>query len=378
MSNFDNAMRRQVMSLPNLIKEQYEDLEPKTRKVLTTPEIFSIQRIILTGCGDSYAAALATKHAFEMLTNIPTEVVTAIELSRLYSKKQLGFAPLNPLVIAVSNSGGVARVGEAIQRVNKCGGFTLGITGNTESLLGKNASKVLELDIPPFESAPGTRSYMVSVMSLLLMAIRIGEVRGSYTMDQAMSYRYDIANQADALEKLLPNMDEQVLQIADEWKRMEAYDFIGAGFDYAAAWFGHAKIYEAIGKYAMHINTEEWLHLNFFMKNIDDIGTVLIANTTNSTFSRAKELAKYMEMLGRPSMIITDGTKEDFDIDTNYIQVPKTEYPITMPLTQYVPICLLAGYIGEMLGEKDGRGCEGRWKFCEGGASVRNSEIIID
>ena len=43
MNKFDNAMRRQVMSLPNLIKEQYEDLEPKTRKVLTTPEIFSIQ-----------------------------------------------------------------------------------------------------------------------------------------------------------------------------------------------------------------------------------------------------------------------------------------------------------------------------------------------
>ena len=101
----ENALIRQVLSLPELIEQQYNDLEPKARKALTTPEIFGIQRIVLTGCGDSYAAALATKHAFEMLTNLPCEVVPAIELSRLYSRKQLGFAPCNPLVIAVSNSG---------------------------------------------------------------------------------------------------------------------------------------------------------------------------------------------------------------------------------------------------------------------------------
>ena len=109
----ENALIRQVLSLPELIEQQYNDLEPKARKALTTPEIFGIQRIVLTGCGDSYAAALATKHAFEMLTNLPCEVVPAIELSRLYSRKQLGFAPCNPLVIAVSNSGSVYRVAEA-------------------------------------------------------------------------------------------------------------------------------------------------------------------------------------------------------------------------------------------------------------------------
>ena len=67
----ENALIRQVLSLPELIEQQYNDLEPKARKALTTPEIFGIQRIVLTGCGDSYAAALATKHAFEMLTNLP-------------------------------------------------------------------------------------------------------------------------------------------------------------------------------------------------------------------------------------------------------------------------------------------------------------------
>ena len=46
--DFDSALRRQVMSLPELMRQQYADLEPKTRTVLSTPEIFNIQRIVLT------------------------------------------------------------------------------------------------------------------------------------------------------------------------------------------------------------------------------------------------------------------------------------------------------------------------------------------
>lgn len=34
-------------------------------------------------------------------------------------------------------------------------------------------------------------------------------------------------------------------------------------------------------------------------------------------------------------MVITDGGKEDFGVDTNYVKVPKTKYAINMPLTQF-------------------------------------------
>lgn len=373
----ENALIRQVLSLPELIEQQYNDLEPKARKALTTPEIFGIQRIVLTGCGDSYAAALATKHAFEMFTNLPCEVVPAIELSRLYSRKQLGFAPCNPLVIAVSNSGSVVRVAEAIQAARKHGAFALGITGKRESLLGQSVDKIMDLNIPPFEAAPGTRSYMISVMSLLLVAIRIGEVRGCYTMDEAMDMRFDMVAQGKALGELLPDMCKQVYDIAEKWKNMEAYDFVGTGFDYAAAWFGHAKVFEALGKYAMHINSEEWLHMNFFMRNVDKIGTIIVANTTNPAMSRNKELIKFAHNLTRPLMVITDGGKEDFGVDTNYVKVPKTKYAINMPLTQFAPICLLCGYIMDMIGEEDGRGCKGVWKIADGARCIRESEMIV-
>lgn len=378
MKQASNAMCRQVWSLPELLRQQYEYLEPECRKVLTTPEIFSIQRIVLTGCGDSHAAAMATRYAFENLTGIPTEVVPAIELSRYYDARQLGFAPHNPLIIAVSNSGGIARVGEAIQRAVAHGAFALGVTGNPESLLGRSASRILPLSIPPFESAPGTRSYLVSLLALLLLAIRFGEVRGRYTMDQAMDYRNDLLAQAQALEETLPAMDAQMKELAGAWKDMDAFDFIGAGPDYASAWFGQAKIYEACGKYAMCVNTEEWLHLNFFMKNVSKIGTILVCEGGSPALSRAQEVAHYAnDDMGRPLLVVSSGANQFAGLESRVVTTPASRYAQSGALTQFAPLCLLAGYLGEFLGEEDGRGCKGPWQFAAGGRGITQSKMIV-
>ncbi len=47
-----------------------------------------------------------------------------------------------------------------------------------------------------------------------------------------------------------------------------------------------------------------------------------------------------------------------------------------MPLTQFAPLALLAGYLAQMRGEEYGRGCKTPWDFAEGGRAVRESEAI--
>ena len=197
-------------------------------------------------------------------------------------------------------------------------------------------------------------------------------------MDQAMDYRYDLRKQGQLLRELLPRMDEVCERIAEEWGDYLCYDFIGAGFDYATAWFGQAKILEAAGKFAMHINSEEWFHLNFFARDARKLGTVVIGNTTNPAMSRTREMVKYANELHRPLVVITDGEGKDFgNEEATYIKVPSPKYPVSMPLTHYAPICLIASYIAVLTGEKYGRGCEGDWEFCKDGYCVKNSEIIV-
>ena len=379
MSKFDNAMRRQALSLPALLADQYHDLEPKARSILSFQEIFSIQRIILTGCGDSRAASMAVKLAFEKLTGIPTEVVTALDLSRYHDSKQLGFAPQNPLVIAVSNSGGAARVGEAIQRAVGAGAFALGITGRRDSLLGRGASRVLDLEIPSFESAPGVRSYLVSVLSLLLLAIRLGEVRGRYTMDRANAYRRDLLRQGEALDSLLPAMDRQAEALAERWKDFDAFDFAGAGKDLAAAWYGHAKVFEAVGKRAMCVNAEEWLHLNFFMRDVDTTGTSVVCTGRNRGICRVREMVHHAAAdMRRPTAVVTDEPELFQGEGVEIFEIPKTEYDFSSALTNFVPLALLAGFVSAMIGETYSRGCKDRWAFADHGAGITQSAIILD
>lgn len=107
---YENAMLRQVLSVPELLEQVYPDVEPQVRYVLTTPQIFSVKKVVLTSCGDGYAACLAAKRAFERFLQIPIEVVEPLALSRYYQMKWVGESPCDPLVIAVSNSGQVTRV----------------------------------------------------------------------------------------------------------------------------------------------------------------------------------------------------------------------------------------------------------------------------
>ncbi len=373
---YDSPMLRQARYLPDLIKDQYEDLEPKTRKIFSTPEIYSFQKIVLTGCGDSYAACLAVKSAFEDFARIPVDVISAIDLSRHYHKSQLNYGPNSPLVIAVSSSGSVARIVEGVLRANTTSAYTLGITKNIDSLLGQTAKKILQLNPPQLESSPGVGSYAISLLALLLLAIRFGEVKLTYTMDQANIYRKSLVDQLINMKSSLESMESCILEIAQKWKDFPAFDFVGSGADYGAVFFGHAKIFEASGQYAMRINTEEWLHLNFFLRNTEKTGTVLIIDERNEARSRALEATECMKKNSRPLLLISND--EHFSSTyCEFIELPKSEHISFSSLCQLIPLTMLSSFLASLRGEEYGRGAKGHWAFCQGGAAVQQSEIIV-
>lgn len=366
---YNSPMKDQVMSLNELIQQQFADLEPKARYVLTTPEIFNIQKIILTGAGDSYAAALIGKYYIEKFSGIQAEVVSIMDLARNYRKETLYFSPQNPLVIGISNSGKVARLAEAMERTKAWGAHNLAITSAPESPVGLQADKHLLTEIPSMPSSPGVRSYLVSGMAVALLAIRLGEVRGYITQDQAIGYR----NEIQSLAVDLGNIEQVVDQITPEWSDFEGYDFIGDGPDFGNVLYGSAKILEAAGKYSMYVNTEEWLHLNFFLRKNTVTGTVLFINKENAGYSREAEVLDYMQQLGRPSLVITDT-----DLKVNdQVTVIKVTGGTFSPLLQWIPTALLASNIAAAIGEEDGRGTKGPWSFAENGAAVQKSDIKI-
>ena len=213
-------MRDQVYSVPQLIRDQIWALENDTRKLLTTPEIFGVRQIVLTGCGDSYISGMATEQAFNQLSQIPTQAISAMQASRYTATYPRAKYPNNPLVIAVSNSGEVARVVEATKNYCEQGALTVAITSNSTGRLAKQSDRIVQTNIPPFPPSPGVRTYVISLLTLYLIAIRLGEVRGVYSMDEAMALRQELALLANEIESIIEATDATMKQLAQEWRAL--------------------------------------------------------------------------------------------------------------------------------------------------------------
>lgn len=370
-AEMDQSLRRQSYSLLSLQRELFEDLCAQVKDLLSTQEWREIDQVFFTGCGDSYAAAMAVKTGWMELTHIRGEAVTAMEFSRSYPAE---FLTPRTLVVVISISGNGARIEESVKKAKSGGAKVLAVTKNRDSDIGRRADWIVELKISPFERGPGNRNYFASVLALLLLGIRGGERLGNYTDQTGAAYRQSVRLQGEELDRLLPEMDRILYDVSLRWKDFACFDFVGEGMEYASAWFGHAKIIEAVGAFTTHINSEEWFHMNNFFRDIAHCGTVFVASKASPGFSRTREAVAYAARLGRPLVVITDGQESDFGTNAVYIQVPSSTFRPAMALTQYVPVCLLAGYLGALAGERNCRGCLGPWEFAAGGTYIRESE----
>lgn len=373
MYDYENAMLRQVLSVPELLTEIYKDVEPQVRYVLTTPQIYSVKKVVLTSCGDGYAACLAAKRAFERFLQIPIEVVDPLSLGRYYQMKWVGESPCDPLVIAVSNSGMVTRVVEAVERMRSHNALTIAVTGNPDSPLGKAAEKHIVPKIPKFESSPGIRSYAVLQMIVYLLAIRMGEVRLKYTMDQANEYRREVREMPGLFLENAEEICARTLEVAKEFKNCTSAEMIGCGADYGTAWYGHEKMYEAAGIPAVHLDSENWFHVNYFLKDVGNTLTMVFASRENEAHSRTQELVERMNQMGRRFVLITD----DETLEAPYrFLTPVSGNGLFMAMCGHMVPALVAGYLAAMREEPYSRGFKGIWAEGEGVYNTVNSRKV--
>jgi glucosamine 6-phosphate synthetase-like amidotransferase/phosphosugar isomerase protein len=82
LSMTENSMIAQVESLPGMIRDELDALDARVRRLMDHNEYLSVKRVVITGCGDSHMAGLATELAFETLSGIPTEPMTAMQAAR--------------------------------------------------------------------------------------------------------------------------------------------------------------------------------------------------------------------------------------------------------------------------------------------------------
>lgn len=369
-----DAFGAQIRSLGELVKTESDAIAARTRRLLRMEDAYGIRRIVLTGSGDSYCAALAAAPALRAWTGLPVHAMVSMEASRyldtngvLLSGRHRGL-----LVVAISSSGEVARLIEAVRRLRKLGAITLAITGASDSRLAQSVETFLNIAIPPVGGGPGVRSYIASILGVLHLGIRISEMLMRMTMDHADGLRRELTQLSEPLSRQAILCVDPIAAFVSSWNSAFAVDCLGSGPGIASAHYAAAKLVEASGLHACAQDAEEFHHLNYFVEEPQRVPVLLFAPSNALSHMRTRELAANLAPLNRPYLLITDSP--DFSPSVHHLVLPEVR-EFFSPLLQAVPATLVAAHAALQRGSVHFRGLKGPWRGAQNAALVRDSAI---
>lgn len=379
-TRINSALVNQCLSIPALCTDQIAGVK-KGLEAIPNEVLKKCRKIIITGCGDSYVAAKAAISAFKKFGGqFGNDFLydRAINVAR-YMNFDLRYSD-STLVVVVSCSGGPARIKEVLERANHYGCHTLAVTNNPESPAARTAEYSLVVGTPDFPNAnPGLRNYYASLVGLYMLAAKFGEVNGISPVNTLSNLEKAISDYSGAYEPILERIADQMFELAKDWKDYTSYDFIGDDIEYCSAFFSAAKMVEVVGSITNVDDSEDWCHVSYFQKNPNCIGTMIVADKLANDRSRIGETVKQAAGIGRPVVLVANGTKEDFDIvaDVAVCTVPEAPegFEFLLPMMDYLPGAILAAYISALKEEPYFRG-GGVWANSEA-QTIRSSKIEI-
>ncbi len=370
-----NPMVAQVESLPDLLTSQFDSLDEHVQAVLSQEEWSAIIRIVNTGCGDSFMAAVATQWAMERLGGVPTEAATAMRAARYGLPVAGTLSAGRTLVIAVSVSGAVSRTQEAVAIGREVGALTVALTGNPDSPLGQMAERILDCRIPEFVAAPGVRSYRISLLALWQVAIHMGTMRGHLSAQAAQGYKDQLRFLADAAAETIDLCRQPAQNLASYLSDCPHFTFVGDGPSYASALFSAAKILEAVGRDAWGQDTEEWAHLQYFSR-YDPWSPTFVIDAEGPGSGRMQEILDPMQRIGRAIALIAPQDSALAPLCRYRLPVAPGVDPLFAPMINAIPGELLAAYLAELAGEEHFGGFTGIYDpAVHGGNNIYTSHI---
>lgn len=255
-------------------------------------------RVYLVGCGDSWYCGMATRYAFEAWTGLSTEAPQAMEFSRY----GIEYAPAGSLVVATSNSGRVARTVECVARAKGRGFSTVALTGHLQSAIAQVADVAVDLAYAERRFAPGTSSYMASLVTLYTVALALGERNGHLSTDAVQAKLEEMAGLADAMQATLAAIDAPLAQLAQQVPTDAVICFMGAGPNYGTAFFSMAKMIEAARHNTVGQQLEEWAHEQYFVTGPNSYTFVLAPR--GAGLDRAREQLYAIRAVGGTAIAV--------------------------------------------------------------------------
>ncbi len=304
-------------------------------------ELAHIRRIIISACGTAWHAGLVGEYLFEDLARIPTEVEYASE-----------FRYRNPIMeegtvaIFVSQSGETADTLAAVREAKEKGARVLGVVNSVGSTIARETDAGVYLHVGPEIGVASTKAYIGQVATLTLMALYFGR-RRHLSHPETLEHMRELAAIPEKIRKITAQ-SEAIKSVADRFKDIENWLYLGRGYNYPTALEGALKLKEISYIHAEGMPAAEMKHGPIALIN-EGMPVVFIA-THNSQYE--KVLSNIEEVRARGGRVIAVATEGDTEIQRlaeHVFYVPDTLEPL-QPLVNIIPLQLLAYHAAVLRG----------------------------
>lgn len=294
-------------------------------------------RIVIVACGTSWHAGLIGKRLIQDLGKIAVEVEYASEFR--YSNPVLN---PNDIVIAISQSGETADTLAAIKLARSKGAMVYGVVNAVGSSIARESDTGTYIHVGPEIGVASTKAFTGQVTVLAMMALAIGQLRGTLSKEDTAEIASSIQRLPDFIEETL-KLDPVIKQLSQTYTYVHNFLYLGRGYNYPTALEGALKLKEISYIHAEGYPAAEMKHGPIAL--IDrELPTVVIAPRDDLYEKVISNIQQVKARGGEVIAIVTSGDKEIARIADHTIEIPHVIEQLS-PIVAAIPLQLLAYHI---------------------------------
>ena len=300
-------------------------------------EAKALRKISIVACGTAYHAGVFGKYVMEKMARVP--VMADIASEYRYRDPIIGE---NELFIAVSQSGETADTLAALREAKRRGAKVLAICNVVGSSIAREVGDqhTLYTYAGPEIAVASTKAYMTQVEMMLLIALALGDMRGTLEPAEAERLRHEIATLPAKAEKAL--LTEEKLQwFASTASQKKHVFFVGRGLDFALSMEAALKLKEVSYVFSEAYAAGELKHGPIAL--LQD-GRLVVATVTQPAHME-KTLSNLREIKARGARILAicrEDLRERMEGEADDLIVIPSADDYLAPLLAVIPLQLFA------------------------------------
>jgi glucosamine--fructose-6-phosphate aminotransferase (isomerizing) len=310
---------------------------------LTPTQLQRINRIVLTGCGTSWHAALVGEYLIEEFARLPVEVEYASELRYRNPPIDEG-----TLLFAITQSGETADTLAALRELKRKGHPTLAICNVVGSTIANEADGGIYLHAGPEIGVASTKAFTSQCVVLALLALYFGRLR-HMSYEKGREYIAALDRLPDLVSEAL-EADATIRSIAERYRNASTFLYLGRQYNFPVALEGALKLKEISYIHAEGYPAAEMKHGPIAL--VDPLTPSVFLIPQGAVYDKViLNLEEIKARKGPVIAIASPGDERVRELADDVIEVPDVP-DFLQPIVEAIPLQLLAYHIAVL------RGCD--------------------